>query len=255
MKRLSKAFFIMTDILFAVVMCFLVVFIVFAFSAKFSGGVPTFFGHAYVRVMSSSMSKDGMKFKAVQRGDIAILEKLYIKDIEVGDVIAYYSDNHFYRRVATEDVEQKNFRSGGKVYKDSTIIFHEVQKIVVDENGDTWFITKGTNNKSNDPFPVKADHVIGRYIDSPLADFLKFIASSTGIIVIVVVPSAIVCLCLLFSMIDTIDRMIQMKKIAASLPSVSGLIDGEDGEREASVSEDEELSSGPPENDKADAKE
>lgn len=232
MKRLSKAFNIVTDVIFFLVMILLVIYIVISFSAKFSNGVPSYFGYSYVRVMSNSMKASG-----ISKGDIVVLKRVYISELKEGDVIAYY----FYDGPSPNFTGQPSenpldFKTNQEAHK-TTIIFHQIAFKKVDKDGNTWFKTYGTSNVTEtgepiyDPW-VRADYVIGIYTQSSVATFIKFLTSTTGIIVVVIVPSAVVCLMLLFSMIDTIDKMMKMKKLAAALPTTSGLIDEENSPQE-----------------------
>lgn len=63
-----------------------------------------------------------------------------------------------------------------------------------------------------DYFWTRGDRVIGVYYESSTASFIQFILSSTGIIVLVIVPSCIVLLILAYSIIDIIDKMLKKKK-------------------------------------------
>lgn len=228
MKRLSKAFNVITDIIFFLVMGLLIVYLVMSFSAKFSNGVPSYFGYSYVRVMSRSMEASGIK-----KGDIVVLKRVNISEIKKGDVIAYYLyDGASPNFTGTPSENPLDYPTNQQAHK-TTIIFHQVEYIKVDKDGQTWFKTYGTSNVNSetgepiyDPW-VRADYVIGVYNQTWIASVIKFVSSTAGIITIVVVPSAVVCLMLLFSMIDTIDKMMKMKKLAAALPTTSGLIEGE----------------------------
>lgn len=234
MKRLSKAFNIVTDVIFFLVMILLVIYIVISFSAKFSNGVPSYFGYSYVRVMSNSMKASG-----ISKGDIVVLKRVYVSELKEGDVIAYY----FYDGPSPNFTGQPSenpldFKTNQEAHK-TTIIFHQIAYKKVDKDGNTWFKTYGTSNINKitgeieyDNWWVRADYVIGIYTQSSVATFIKFLTSTAGIIAVVIVPSAVVCLMLLFSMIDTIDKMMKMKKLAAALPTTSGLIDEENSPQE-----------------------
>lgn len=231
MKRLSKAFNVITDVIFFLVMGLLIVYLVISFSAKFSHGVPSYFGYSYVRVMSRSMEASG-----IYKGDIVVLKRVNVSEIKVGDVIAYYLYDGSpvqFPADGDEPEEVLDYPTNQESHK-TTIFFHQVVSIRVDKYGHRWFRTYGTSNINTetgkpilDPW-VRGDYVIGIYNQTWVASVIKFITSTAGIITIVVVPSALVALMLLFSMIDTVDKMMKMKKLAAALPTTSGLIEGED---------------------------
>lgn len=242
MKRLSKAFNVVTDVIFFLVMGLLIVYLIMSFSAKFSNGVPSYFGYSYVRVMSRSMEASEIK-----KGDIVVLKRVNVSEIKKGDVIAYYLyDGASPNFTGTPSENPLDYATNQQSHN-TTIIFHQVENIKVDKDGQTWFQTYGTSNINSetgnpilDPW-VRGDYVIGVYNQTWIASVIKFVSSTAGIITIVVVPSAVVCLMLLFSMIDTIDKMMKMKKLAAALPTTSGLIEGEEGaEAEAPPQEEED---------------
>ena len=65
---------------------------------------------------------------------------------------------------------------------------------VREDGGEITFITKGDANDSADASPVKAENVIGAVTgsDYPLGAILTFLTSSTGIVVCLIVPAALI---------------------------------------------------------------
>ena len=213
-KKRSKILNIISNVLFGIVMVLLVIFMIYGFGNIANNKVPSFFGQSYVRILSSSMNdpayKDGeLLSDGFEKGDVAVLKKVNISEIEIGDIIAFY-----YCPIVQSDFNGSDnvldFKTGEESY-DTNIIFHQVVDIQVDSQGYTWFQTQGTSNAAADKF-TRADYVVGVYTDSGLAGFLEFISSSVGIIVLVVVPSCIVLFMLLLNIIDTVDKMIKQKR-------------------------------------------
>lgn len=213
-KKRSKILNIISNVLFGIVMVLLVIFMIYGFGNIANNKVPSFFGQSYVRILSSSMNdpayKDGeLLSDGFEKGDVAVLKKVNISEIEIGDIIAFY-----YCPIVQSDFNGSDnvldFKTGEESY-DTNIIFHQVVDIQVDSQGYTWFQTQGTSNAAADKY-TRADYVVGVYTDSGLAGFLEFISSSVGIIVLVVVPSCIVLFMLLLNIIDTVDKMIKQKR-------------------------------------------
>ena len=213
-KKRSKVLNIISNVLFGIVMVLLIIFMIYGFGSVANNKVPSFFGQSYVRILSSSMKdpayKDGeVLSEGFEKGDVAVLKKVNISEIEIGDIVAFY-----YCPIVQSDFNGSDnvldFKTGEKSF-DSNIIFHQVVDIQVDSQGYTWFQTQGTSNAAADKY-TRADYIVGIYTDSGLAGFLEFISSSVGIIVLVVVPSCIVLFMLLLSIIDTVDRMIKQKR-------------------------------------------
>ena len=84
-----------------------------------------------VAIASASMEKE------LYVGDVAIIKKCKVEDVQVGDIIEY---------------QMKGF----------TVIHRVMQKS--QRKGDFYFITKGDNNKTSDADEVKADQLIGKVI-------------------------------------------------------------------------------------------
>ena len=209
--KFMKAFDIISDVLFVIVMAILVCYLIYGFSAKAENKVPSFFGTSYVRIVSNSMKASGF-----ERGDIAVIRKTSITEIKEGDIIAFYKDN-LYPDFSSSG-EQKDYQTGQNSFEDKIIVFHMVGEVKVDKEGETWVRTYGTSYVSEDGTITydanytKGDHIIGVYTESALAGVLEFVSSKTGLIVIVIIPSAILLLLLAFSIVDTIDKILRLRK-------------------------------------------
>ena len=226
-KTWKKVLDIVSNVIFVIVMILLVIFMIYGFGSISQDKVPSFFGQYYMRIASGSMSDPAYRVPGdedseliadgFERYDVVIINRVDTKDIQIGDIIAFYEsslndDEDTFIPVEEADPESiRDIESSGSRYSGSRT-FHQVVDIEVDEDGYLWFTTKGTHNTGVDSDKVRADYVIGVYTDSGLAGVLQFMSSTAGIIVLVVVPSCIVLFLLLLSIIDTIDKMIKKKK-------------------------------------------
>lgn len=233
----SKIINIVSNCIFVPVMLILIVYFIYAMSVMSKNGVPSFFGQSYCKVMSSSMTRSGF-----DKGEVVMLDKTNILEIEKGDVIAFYYCiyNPLNNNGLVEDAN--DFKSGGSTFN-TTIYFHKVYDIKYDTSGNTWFYTYGTSNlkAGGDPEsedieanyvvdkPTRGDHVIGRYKESWLAGLIAFISSTTGMIALIIVPCAILLFTLLLNIIEIIDQMMREKKQKLALS------EGELQERELDV--------------------
>ena len=117
-KKKSKVLNIISNVLFGIVMVLLVVFMIYGFGSISNNKVPSFFGQSYVRILSNSMKASGF-----ERGDIAVIKKVNVSQIQEGDIIAFYyctlNDSSY---DFTESGEIKDFKTGEKSFE-SQIIF------------------------------------------------------------------------------------------------------------------------------------
>lgn len=226
-KTWKKVLDIVSNVIFVIVMILLVIFMIYGFGSISQDKVPSFFGQYYMRIASGSMSDPAYRVPGdedseliadgFERYDVVIINRVDTKDIQIGDIIAFYESSLNYDEdtfIPVEEADPESIRdieSSGSRYSGSRT-FHQVVDIEVDEDGYLWFTTKGTHNTGVDSDKVRADYVIGVYTDSGLAGVLQFMSSTAGIIILVVVPSCIVLFLLLLSIIDTIDKMIKKKK-------------------------------------------
>ncbi len=218
----KKVLNIISNVIFVIVMIILVFFMIYGFGSIANNRVPSFFGQSYVRVSSGSMSQpvysdpNDPESELISEGfeinQIVMIQRVNVKEIEIGDVIAYYisSGIQIPSFIGTEE-ECLDFTTGEKSF-DTKINFHQVVNILYGTDGYIYYQTKGTANDYVDGGYTRSDYVVGVYKESALASVIQFISSPAGIIVLVVVPSCIVLFTLLMSIIDTIDKMIKKKK-------------------------------------------
>ena len=153
MKKRSVFGRICTGFGYAVVAA-LVIAIAFVMISKASGRILFFGGKATVWVVSGSMEP------TIPERSYILAEKVDPKDVSVGDVIVFISDD-------PEIAGQYNM--------------HRVVEIVGDHEA---FRTKGDNNLAEDTYPARAEAVAGRYVKNLelLSMFGRFLASQTGFI-------------------------------------------------------------------------
>ena len=153
---------------------------------KITKGVPMVFGYAMITVVSGSMRDAGFEV-----GDKAFIKQTDASELEIGDYIAFFDFvDPAHPRPATIANGERPTSNPRK----NRIVFHEIVKIETDANGDLWFRTKGTNNASADYNVIYQDYVIGKHVDNGkgLIKFFKFINSTAGIVILVIVPCVII---------------------------------------------------------------
>lgn len=231
-KKTNKVLNIIADIVFVPVMMVLVVYLIYAFSVKQEGGVPTFFGQSYVRISSGSMRPD------FQVGDIAVIKKVNLSEIKEGDIIAFY-DKATISESDSRLIDDKSYFvdfKTGETTEQVRIKFHKIYDIKYDANGKIYFNTYGINNKNSasetgyvmDGY-IEGKYVVGVYTPSAMAGFIQFISSTTGMIILIIVPCCMLLFLLLLNIIDIVDQMMKEKKEKEALEK------GEVKERELEV--------------------
>ena len=226
--KLAKALSIITNVLFVLVMIFLIINLVYGFTTRAQNKIPSFFGQSYVRIASGSMEASGFK-----KNDVAVIERTDITEIKEGDIIAFY-ECFLTPDLSKPSGEQLVYKTGETSFEDTRVIFHKVAEVHVDSEGQTWFRTYGTSNLDPegeieyDKYYLRGDYVVGKYVDSGLAGFLNFLSSTTGIIVVVTIPSAIVLFLLAWDIIHLSDRMVSVKRQNTAMAVKAGLLDDDE---------------------------
>lgn len=213
-KRAKKVFHVFDRVFDYILIPLLILCMFFASSliiTKKTKGIPMIAGYSLVKISSGSMRDYGFEI-----GDFAMIkQQKSIDDYKVGDYIAFwecvdYSVDSPYAANTTGKHPTKDPRA-------SRIIFHEIMSIVTDNSGKKWFITKGANNKYNDPFAIYEDYVIGKYQEklAGLANFIKFLLSIKGALLVIVLPCSIIvfkdCLVLVNLIFEIQDEKKQKK--------------------------------------------
>ena len=200
---------------------------------KITKGVPMVFGYAMITVVSGSMRDAGFEV-----GDKAFIKQTEANELAVGDYIAFFDYvDPAHPRPSTIANGEKPTSNPRK----NRIVFHEIIKIETDANGDLWFRTKGTNNASADYNVIYQDYVIGKHVDDGkgIVKFFKFVNSTTGIVLLVVVPCTIIlfrdCYELMTMVFEYSDekKKIKRKKEIATLKAARDEDDLENPEEKA----------------------
>jgi signal peptidase I len=134
-------------------------------SSRITGSQPSIMGNQLMLVLSGSMEPE------LKTGSIVGIKPLEDKtSLEKGDIITFYSP-----------------------IKENTIVTHRI--INVKGSGQfTEYVTQGDNNKTEDPIPVSAQQVIGKYanLHIPYAGYvLNFLQSKIGIALGLIIPGLI----------------------------------------------------------------
>jgi len=129
--------------------------------------IPSFFGWKPFIVLSGSMETE------IYAGDLAVVKETDVKELKEEDIIAFRSNEN------GQDI----------------VITHRIVDIV-EEEGETRYITKGDNNNTEDRGYVLADQVEGVYQFkvSRLGNLAMFIQTPMGMISCLSIPLVILIL-------------------------------------------------------------
>ncbi len=138
----------------------LVLLLIEVLGAKLQGKVPSVFGYSVMRIVTGSMEDE------IPTGTYILTKKIDPAEVEVGDIISFYSDEQEIRGMPNT---------------------HRVAEIVQGDAG-IEFITRGDANPGDDTVTAKAEKLIGIYVGplELLGDFSDFL-SNGGLIGIMAV--------------------------------------------------------------------
>lgn len=203
--------------------------------------VTSFFGYSFCNVLSKSMENDGFN-----RGDTVIVKRINERDVQLGDIIAFYSYSN--KRETDSDINLvvKYINSSYPISNDETniksdfdlnsiikskdkskqnlkkaqdakasVVFHTVVGIFVDNDGNVFFKTKGSSNGSADTCLACGDLLVGKYVNTPvfLRKAVSYCASSIGMIILVCLPLSLLVLMQSLSLIEQISIISLEKKL------------------------------------------
>ena len=180
---MKKALKIVVDVLAWVVLIMAFLITLLVFTSERNNGIPNMFGVMPMTVESDSMAP------TFNKGDLIFIKEVDLYDIEVDDVITYYTIIQGKRVLNT----------------------HRVTNVNEFENTRS-FVTKGDNNPIADEEPAYASDIIGRWNNVRLAgmgNVLSFLRSKTGFFVCIVIPMA---LFFLFELYKFIIALVETKK-------------------------------------------
>ena len=244
---------IIGDILFypIIILCLLCCLAIY--SDKQSGKVPNIFGYSMVSIKSESMTNSGFKVRDIvflhkanagqlRAGDIIGFYYYYdeacdgSKDDLRKELTLLQSYNRDTKEATTfKDDTYKTLRAEERTGDRKTVdeinaradklYFHRIINIYIKPDGTLFYETQGdgypgnpTNNGPDMKY-ICEDYVVGEYVYTApiIRGFFSFVATPTGMIALVVAPLAILTLCILFSIIEQISRIVIEKKVLRRL--------------------------------------
>lgn len=258
---------ILTTVIFVPIFVISLVASILMFSAKQHNEVPSLFGLSAVVVLTTSMEDGGFA-----QGDYVMVQRKNVSTLNEGDIIAfygYYKYDYELEDVVNPGTSQSSpasssmsigaFTEGQKeaASKGSPVIFHRITRIVAVKNKDGifdsndptcyFFFTKGDSNGSEDP-AIRGDMVVGAYYPEGnwLTTIFKFCSSIAGIIVLVLVPTGILLILIVRSIIEQIAEMKLEKDLNKKTQSQYAFVIRDDGGEEVSSNGDEDKQSDEP---------
>lgn len=184
MKNASKAMNVAVNVLLWFVIIIAACFSIMTFATKSEAGVASLGGYTPMTVLTDSMKPEFSK------DDLIIVKKTPAAELEVGDVISYWTIIENQKAINTHRIVEKN-----------------------DSNGMIQFMTKGDANERVDDLIVSEGDIIGKYaVKIPLiGSVLGVLSSSVGFLVIIVLP---LLLFFIWQLYKLIVLVIEMKKEA-----------------------------------------
>lgn len=197
MRKAIKVLNIIGNVVLWLFVAFAIFVTVLVFSSQGNkDGLPNIMGKSLVTIQSDSMSPE---FK---KGDL-IIDKILTteekQNCQVGDVITMYYD------INGDGEDEINTHRIVEVYQ---------------ESGYTYYITRGDNAEMcpvNDS-PTLCTKVLGKYTGTKVpfvGSFISFLQTSTGFLVIIVIPLIIFFLYELYHFITVIVRIRMKGKVSA----------------------------------------
>lgn len=198
MKSLKRTLSIIGNTLLWIFVIFSLFMTILVFSSQGNkDGLPNIMGKSLVTIQTDSM------YPTFKSGDLIIDEVLTNEQksqLKVGDVITYYVDLN---------------GDGNKELNTHRIVE------VYEENGYTFYRTKGDNNDTNpvkDKDPVSSPYVLAKYTGTKLGgvgSVISFLQTSTGFLCVIVLPLVVFFLFELYNFIALIVRSKAKGKISA----------------------------------------
>ncbi len=170
---------------------------------------PTYLGYSIMRVSSGSMKASGFEI-----GDYIAIKAVDEKTLKIGDKIAFYQFSESYQDfhkdncslINNQQIEDLKYDNSPKTFfglqendlvkaasSGAKLVFHEIVKVVEDDQGNRWFQTKGTSNTNVDKPFICESMVVGIYKDDDYANFIasmvgRISSSSISIFLLVLIP-------------------------------------------------------------------
>lgn len=231
------------DILFWPVLIISILSSFFMLIQRKQNKITSFMGYSFVNVLSGSMVDEGFNIR-----DTVIVKRINEREVKLGDIIAFYYSGanidsseikmvieYGYSGGKEVDYSESNINYGvditnikkvedksqeyiEKAQKDNAkVYFHRVIGIYVDEKGNLFFKTKGSNNAYSDIPLSRGDLLVGKYVNTPIPirRVVSFCASSIGMIILVCLPLSVLVLMQCLSLIEQISIISLEKRLIA----------------------------------------
>lgn len=130
-KKENKVIKVISNTLFIIFMLVMIFFISITAQSRLTGSEPSILGHRIYIVESGSM------LPALKIDSMLIVKEVAPNEIQIGDIVSYYTNNT------------------------DTRVTHRV--VDIQDNGNT-FITRGDANNADDPNPLDKERLIGKVI-------------------------------------------------------------------------------------------
>ena len=168
MKALKVIRSIIVWLIVAIAVCMMIFTIVSV--STFDRSDRSLFGFKAFIVLS-----DSMKATDFDAGDLVLVKEVEPSTLEVGDIIAYSSQN-------TENYGET--------------VTHKIRRLTTDEDGEPGFVTYGTTTDTDDATVVTYPYVLGKYQKRlpKVGTFFQFLKSTPGYIVCILTPFLILIL-------------------------------------------------------------
>lgn len=224
---------IIGDILFYPIIIITLICVFAIFAEKDQHKVPSFLGFSMVSISSGSMTKAGF-----QKDDVVFLKKTNVNSLRAGDIICFYYANsgvskgsltkiqtyNIGSHKVTYDFDAETFnelrskprtmqlKSIDQVSKYTDIYFHRIIGIYMADDGTIFYQTEGDTNyytTGPDALLIAESLVVGKYVYTPefLRSVFHYVQTSTGMLVVIVLPLGILMLFMLFSIIEQISKI------------------------------------------------
>lgn len=184
-KGIKKLFKKTLRLMFDMLVVLFIVFFAYVFFATYFGFIPNIFGYHFFRVVSSSMEP------TIIDGDCIISKKVSVDEIEVGDIITFYSD----------DPMIYNFLNT-----------HRVVDIFENDYGLKEFVTKGDSNPGEDVYTAKSQKIVGVYqgdifIGKILSKGFELLSNRVIYFILIMLP---ILLSFISSIVDIINIIMEV---------------------------------------------
>jgi len=171
----------LVDILIVVLILFSVVISISSITAKANNGVPDVFGFTPFSVQTNSMKPTLVK------GDYIFIEECDAKNLQVGDIITYFTIIDGQRVINTHRIVE-----------------------VIDQNGLIQYRTQGDNKETNpevDKLMVAPGDVVGKYNGTRipvLGSVIDYLSTQMGFFLVILLPVLLFTLYQIYKLVNVI---------------------------------------------------